>query len=59
MMMTVEEFSPANEEFRDYVNEVYGPGEFSIEELKAFEDEYDDYFNSEEGLEELDEILSK
>lgn len=57
-MMTVEEYSPANEEFRLYVHKVYGDGPFTVEELKEYENEFDDYFNyGDEGLEELDEIL--
>lgn len=57
-MMTVEEYSPANEEFRIYVNKIYGDGPFTVEELKEYENEFDDYFNyGDEGLEELDEIL--
>lgn len=57
-IMTAEEYSPANEELRLYINKIYGDGPFTVEELKEYENEFDDYFNyGDEGLEELDEIL--
>lgn len=58
--ITVEEYSPADDDFVKYVKKIYGDGPFTVEELKEIEkNEYDRFFDDEDGIEELDSILNE